>query len=330
MRLRVVLITLLVVAGAIYLLNASWLAASQNGTPVFLAHRGVHQTYHRDNLKSDTCTATRIDKPAHPYLENTLASMDAAFTAGADIVEFDIHPTTDGHFAVFHDWTLDCRTEGSGVTRQKSLAELKQLDIGYGYTADGGKTFPFRGKGKGLMPSLDEVLERFPDRRFLINIKSNDPEEGKLLATRLSRLPDDQLKRLMAYGGDRPISELRERLPEMVVMSKRSLMACGLRYLALGWSNHVPKSCARNILLVPSNIAPWIWGWPDRLTARMERVGTAVFVVGSMDGTDGATGIDTPEQARSVPQRRNLGVWTNRIEALGLPAAAPRERPELP
>ncbi len=330
MRHRIVLLVLLVIAAAIYLLNASWLAPAQSGKAVFLAHRGVHQTYHRDNLKNDTCTATRIDAPAHSYLENTLPSMDAAFRSGADIVEFDIHPTTDGHFAVFHDWTLDCRTEGSGVTRHKSLAELKQLDIGYGYTADGGQTFPFRGKGIGLMPSLDDVLQRFPDRRFLINIKSNDPEEGKQLATRLARLPDAQLKRLMAYGGDRPISELRARLPAMVVMSKQSLMACGLRYLALGWSNYVPKSCARSILLVPANIAPWIWGWPDRLIARMERVGTAVFVIGNMDGTDGTTGIDTPEQFRRLPQRRNLGIWTNRIEALAPPAAAARERPGLP
>ena len=110
------------------------------------------------------------------YLENTIASIEAAFAAGADIVEFDVHPTTDGHFAVFHDWTVDCRTEGHGVTREHTLAELKALDIGYGYTADGGKTFPFRGKGVGLMPSLDEVLAAFPMRRLLINVKSNDPD----------------------------------------------------------------------------------------------------------------------------------------------------------
>ena len=27
------------------------------------------------------------------------------------------------------------------------MQQLKQLDVGYGYTADGGKTFPFRSKG---------------------------------------------------------------------------------------------------------------------------------------------------------------------------------------
>jgi glycerophosphoryl diester phosphodiesterase len=68
-----------------------------------LAHRGMAQTYHREDLERDTCTATRIYPPEHPYLENTIASMQAAFDAGADIVEFDIHPTTDGQFAVFHD-----------------------------------------------------------------------------------------------------------------------------------------------------------------------------------------------------------------------------------
>lgn len=135
--------------------------------------------------------------------------MRAAFAAGADIVEFDVHRTADGHFAVFHDWTLDCRTNGRGVTRERTLAELKVLDIGYGYTADGGQTFPFRGKGVGLMPSLDEVLAAFPDKQFLIDIKSNDPEEGRALAERLSRLSPHQRALLMVYGGERPVMALR-------------------------------------------------------------------------------------------------------------------------
>lgn len=92
-------------------------------------------------------------------------------------MEFDVHPTKDGQFAVFHDWTLECRTDVEGVTRDHTMEELKQLDIGYGYTADGGKTYPFRGKGVGLMPTLDEVLVAFPKQSFLIHIKSDDPLE---------------------------------------------------------------------------------------------------------------------------------------------------------
>jgi glycerophosphoryl diester phosphodiesterase len=36
--------------------------------------------------------------------------MRAAFDLGADIVELDVHPTVDGSFVVFHDWTVECRT----------------------------------------------------------------------------------------------------------------------------------------------------------------------------------------------------------------------------
>ncbi|MFX8106630.1 hypothetical protein ABTK92_20190, partial [Acinetobacter baumannii] len=85
---------------------------------------------------------------------------------------------------------------------EHTLSDLKRLDIGYDYTADGGKTFPLRGKGVGLMPTLDEVLTAFPDRRFLIHIKSNDPAEADRLAARLKQLPPDRLKMLMVYGGD--------------------------------------------------------------------------------------------------------------------------------
>jgi glycerophosphoryl diester phosphodiesterase len=48
--------------------------------------------------------------PRHGYLENTIASMEAVFSLGADALELDAHPTTGGQFAIFHDCTVDCRT----------------------------------------------------------------------------------------------------------------------------------------------------------------------------------------------------------------------------
>ena len=159
----------------------------RDGDPLLLAHRGLGQTFSMEGITGETCTAERIHTPEHPYLENTIPSMKAAFLNGADIVELDIKPTKDGQFAVFHDWTLECRTNAEGTTNEYTMAELKRLDIGYGYTADNGKTFPFRGKGIGLMPSLDEVLTHFPDQSLLIHIKSDDPEEGKQLAQVLAR-----------------------------------------------------------------------------------------------------------------------------------------------
>jgi glycerophosphoryl diester phosphodiesterase len=277
------------------------------------------QTYHREDLENDTCTATRIHPPEHPYLENTIASMQAAFDAGADIVEFDIHPTTDGQFAVFHDWTLDCRTEGKGVTREQAMSYLKTLDIGYGYTADGGKTFPFRGKGVGLMPTMDEVLAAFPDRRFLINIKSNDPKEGDLLAERLLLLPDARRAQLMAYGGAAPIARLKERIPKFRAMSRKTLISCGTNYIATGWSGAIPTACHDTIVMLPSNATFAVWGWPNLFLERMARAGTLVFVTGPVVQAKNRidySGIDDLAAAQGFPQNFPGGIWTDRIDRI--------------
>lgn len=145
-KLKFATAAMIAVAASLYINNTSLLAPHRDGKPVLLAHRGMAQRFDERDLKSDTCTAARMLRTTHDYLENTLRSMRASFEDGADVVELDVHPTTDGEFAVFHDWTLDCRTDGHGVTREQSMARLKTLDVGYGYTADGGKTFPFRGK----------------------------------------------------------------------------------------------------------------------------------------------------------------------------------------
>ena len=69
----------LLFAGFIYLNNTDWLTSAPAGGPVLLAHRGLAQTFDLDGVTNDSCTATRIHAPTHPYLENTIASMVAAF-----------------------------------------------------------------------------------------------------------------------------------------------------------------------------------------------------------------------------------------------------------
>lgn len=308
-----------------WLVNASFWS-DYRAPLTILGHRGMHQTYGKEGLDRDTCTATRIRPIEHTFLENTLDSMEQAFARGADVVELDIHPTADGQFAVFHDWTLDCRTDGKGVTREQTMAYLKTLDIGYGYTADGGKTFPFRGQFVGHMPTLDEVLARFPDRRFLINIKSRDPQEGRLLAARLKRLPEGQQHLLMSYGGQEPEDALRAEMPAMRTMGRRQFQSCIIGYLSWGWSGHIPNACKQTLILVPQNYAWLLWGWPNRFVERMHGAGSKVYLVGDYSAGDpGTSGIDTVEAARGIPADFPGGIWTNRIERIG-PVLKPAKR----
>jgi len=316
--LRRILIGLVVVGGAIYLFNASWRVAAPAGEVQLIAHRGVHQTFSRADLDSETCTAERLDPPTHDYLENTLPSMQAAFAAGADIVELDVHPTTDGQIAVLHDWTVDCRTEGSGETRSHDMAYLKTLDIGYGYTADNGASFPFRGKGVGMMPELKEVLAAFPEGRFLVNYKSNEEREGDMLAALLGEHPEWRPEVWGAYGGDPPTLRAAALIEGLNFWSKRWLVNCLLQYEGLGWLGIVPDACRNTKVMLPINAAPFVWGWPNLFLERMQQVGSQVILLGPYGpGDPGTAGIDTPEQLADVPESFIGYIWTNKIETIG-------------
>ncbi|MGN7399987.1 glycerophosphodiester phosphodiesterase family protein [Cytobacillus praedii] len=298
----------------IFVNNSSIFTKERNGEPLLLAHRGLAQTFNMEGITGETCTAERIYVPEHPYIENTIPSMKAAFNAGADIVEIDVHVTKDEEFAIFHDWTLDCRTDGTGTTRDYTMDELKELDVGYGYTADNGRTFPFRGKGVELMPTLDEVLTEFPEEPFLIHIKSNDRNEGIQLSQYLSKYSNVRLSNLSVYGGDEPIAALKEKLPKLRVMSKQTLKSCLLPYLTVGWTGHIPSSCKNTQLHIPEKYAAFLWGYPNKFLNRMDQVNTRVILVAGDGGW--SEGFDTEQDLERLPEKYNGGIWTNRIDVI--------------
>ena len=117
-RLKILAAALGVFAAFVYLNNTSWLADPIADRPFLVAHRALGQGFELEGLTGATCTASTMLPVRHGYLENTIPAMQAAFDYGADVVEFDVHRTVDGRFAVFHDWTVDCRTESNGVTRE--------------------------------------------------------------------------------------------------------------------------------------------------------------------------------------------------------------------
>lgn len=317
--LRKILIGLILFIAAVYVWNASWRVAPPEGETLLLSHRGVHQTFSREGLTGETCTAERIFPPTHDFIENTLPSMRAAFEAGADVVELDVHPTTDGKLAVMHDWTIDCRTEGTGETRSHDMAYLKTLDLGYGYTADGGKTFPLRGKGVGMMPELEEVFAAFPEGRFLVNYKSNEAREGDMLAAILEAHPEWRPLVWGVYGGGPPTYRTRELIGgNLIAFSSRDTVQCLLQYLGLGWTGYVPEACRNTAVLVPINYAWLLWGWPNLFVERMQGAGSAVVLLGPREAGDvGTSGIDTPEVLAQVPKPFSGYIWTNRIELIG-------------
>jgi glycerophosphoryl diester phosphodiesterase len=82
--------------------------------------------------------------------ENTLVSFRSAIELGVDVIECDVHLSDDGGLPVIHDHLLDRTTDGSGLVRDYTMAELKRFDAG------SWKDPRFKGE---RIPSLEEVLE---------------------------------------------------------------------------------------------------------------------------------------------------------------------------
>lgn len=279
-----------------------------------LAHRGLAQTFDISQVEWDTNTAKIIYGPEHEYLENTIESMEAAFSYGADVVELDIQRTKDGLLAVFHDYDLTMRTDGEGEVSEYTMEELKQLDIGYGYTADNGKSYPFRGKGIGRMPELKEVLELFPDKELLIHMKNSDLETAKTLWKYLESMSPERSAQMTFYGNEEGLTYLREQNSSIRVFSVKLIKNALIKYELLGWTGYIPEEMHNMEILIPLKWAKYLWGWPHKFVERMESVNTRVVIV---EGNGKwSEGFDTIESVEKIPKGFSGYVWTNRIDLI--------------
>lgn len=102
--------------------------------------------------------------------ENTLAGFDLALEQGAEALELDVRVSRDGTAIVIHDPTLDRTTDRAGPVAALSDADLDGVDAGYRFSP-GGTRFPFRGGGVRI-PTLREVLERYPTIPLLVEVKA--------------------------------------------------------------------------------------------------------------------------------------------------------------
>ena len=61
-----------------------------------------------------------------------MRSFRSAIASGCDLIECDVHLSSDGRLVVIHDHTLERTTNGKGLVRDLSSAELRRLDAGQG------------------------------------------------------------------------------------------------------------------------------------------------------------------------------------------------------
>ncbi len=127
---------------------------------------------------------------------STLFAMARAVEEGANMLELDVRLTADGALVVHHDETVDGTTDGSGLLRELTLAEAQALDNAYWFAPTcwpcrdlPEEEYVHRGVRTGdvdpprfftpedfRIPTLREVVYRFPDMPLDIEIKGGYPE----------------------------------------------------------------------------------------------------------------------------------------------------------
>ncbi len=88
-------------------------------------------------------------------IENTLAAFANSISLGYRYIETDVHATADGVLVVFHDDDLARVSGESGKISSLRAKDLKSVRVG----------------GAEPIPTLDELLDSFPEVRINIDIK---------------------------------------------------------------------------------------------------------------------------------------------------------------
>ncbi len=109
--------------------------------------------------------------------ENTVPSFEKGIECKANMIEFDVRLTRDGHIVIMHDATVNRTTNGTGLVSQLTLKQIKKLDAGVWFSPK------FEGT---QVPTLEEAIASIKGKaKFDIEVKkdsySNKAIEEKLV-----------------------------------------------------------------------------------------------------------------------------------------------------
>lgn len=137
---------------------------------------------------------------------DTMFALRTAVAKGADLLEIDVHATSDREIVALHDATVDRTTDGEGRVDAMTLDEIKSLDAAHWFVPGCGTchdqpdgAYAYRGYATGerpipddlheqygvagpftpddfTIPTLRQVLEAFPDTFINIEIKNHAPD----------------------------------------------------------------------------------------------------------------------------------------------------------
>lgn len=219
---------------------------------------------------------------SHLAPENTMAAFRNALTLAVDALELDVHMSRDGQAIVFHDYTVEKRTDGKG--------NILDLDFAYLRSLNAAAHFPGGWPERQQIPTLREVLNLARSRvQVYIEIKQSKRDS---VYDRYPRIAETVINEIRAAG----------MLDQVLVMSFDWYVLTEVKALE-------PKLQLGAV--VSSNM------WTSRAPNTLEMLGNLVKNLGvqwvNMDAD-----LFTDDMPRGLHEQGfKLGLWTvNTLEAM--------------
>lgn len=249
--------------------------------------------------------------------ENTLAAFALSVSLGFRYLESDVRVTRDGRLVCFHDATLDRVTDGRGRLADRSLADLRKLEVA----------------GGERIATLDEVLEAFPDTFLSVDLKD---EAAIAPLVQLLKRPGVAERLCIAGAWDRWLLDVRREVPGVATTlgwrSLTTLIACARagvrppRHVASAPFAHVPVRVGRLRIHIERviemahdlgvRVVTWTVDDPDTMSHLLDLGADAVIS-------------DRPDVLRTVFIARDL--WTPMSDGdAGSPASRREVRTPVP
>ena len=107
------------------------------------------------------------------FPENTMAAFRSAVALAPDMLEIDLHMTLDGEIIMMHDHTVDRTTDGTGLIREKTLAQMRALDAG------SWKGSEFAGEKVPTFAEFLTFMRDYPEMLLNVELKDYPAHSGE-------------------------------------------------------------------------------------------------------------------------------------------------------
>jgi glycerophosphoryl diester phosphodiesterase len=144
---------------------------------------------------------------------STMVFLQGSQELGVDVLELDVHMSSDGHIVVMHDDTVDRTTNGAGKISDLTLKGIKSLEVAGSWSNDGGQTYPYLGQ-ELRVPTLAEVFHLFPQIPINIEIKQAEPSMARQLCELIRNFNRTKAVMVSSFSDD-ALFEFRNSCPEV-------------------------------------------------------------------------------------------------------------------